>query len=1749
MAVQLAVGLAAEPAAKAAAPDHLLIHQVYGGGGKGDTPFTHSFIELYNPTAAEVDVTGWKIEYASSRGATHAGSTVSEWVYKDLSGTIPAYSSYLIRGAAETTTATVYDIDTYDLEWADRYIDNDQYNVRLVNAGATVDQVTVKEAGKDGGEGAAIAGISKQKSVRRDIFKDTNDNAADFKVLTYQGAAADFVAANRPRSLADGPWGLNAGGGGTPGGGVTPGGGGGGMPDPVYAAEHLTHLGSYSTGYQDEDGGVAEIVKYNPDNRKMYLVNGKVQQIDIVSLANVKNGGRSLTLEKRIDVRAMIPGFTFGDMTSIDVNPTRELIAVAVQEADYTKPGAVLLLDYDGTYVHHIPVGVQPDMVAFTPDGNYVLTADEGEPRNGYGAGAVDPKGSVSVVDLRGGAAQAQATIVTFDAFDAKREQLVADKVILKKGAAPSVDLEPEYIAIAPNGKTAYVTLQEANAIATLDIESRSFAKVKGLGFKDHSLPGNELDLFRDATIDIKNESVFGVYMPDGAAAAEIDGKTYLITANEGDAREWGDYENVDDATIGGKKFDALANAPHDGLEEDKTYILGGRSFSIWDGETLALVSDSGGDFEKIAADKFPSRFNVSNDNVTLDHRSSKKGPEPEDVKITEIDGKMYAAIGLERIGGVMLYDITDPTQPMYFDYANTRDYSSDIAGDVSPEGLHFVKATESPTGYPLLLAAHEVSGTVAVYEFDRGYAFTLRVLHTNDTHAHVENAARRVTAIQQRKTDRTLVLDAGDVFSGTLYFTKFEGLADREFMNMIPYDAMVPGNHEFDRGPETFGTFVKGASFPIVSANIDYSGDAGLSALYNADIGGLHDPIANGSIYASVVKDVYGESVGIFGLTTVDTKAISSPGETIQFQPHVERAQAEVERLKAAGVNKIVALSHLGYDVDLALAEAVPDIDIIVGGHSHTKLVRPTVVDHGAAGVTLVVQTGEYGANVGQLDATFDAAGQLTAWNGKLLDVATFAADPAAYEKFKTYEAQILEMSSQVIGKTDVELVYASPNTKNGQRLVRKEETNLGNLIADGILAMTKEKVAGLLSAEELEGVKGYVAAQNGGGIRAPIARGDITLGSLLEVMPYNNMLVALKVTGDELIAALENGVASAPAERGGFLHVAGMKFWYDSKKPAQTLDTEKGTIVSRGERVVRVEILQEDGSYEPIDPNAYYIFGTNSFAADGGDFFYSLKQAKADKRYYELFMPDYEVFMAHLARVGTVIIGKEGRINDLQSDNTAPVWSGEEALTYSNVTETSARLSWPVASDDNGYVSYEVLRNASKIATVDGTQYTVTGLSEGATVTFAVYAVDLAGNLSAPKTATLTTPSDSDSGSDSDEDSGSGAGSGAGSGSTPTNPASADGSIGAAELTNAFQKNARVEFEVTGETATLPASALVAAAGKPGATVVIKNEFGSYELPLAVLNFEALANELGVDLEDMSFTVEIKTLTGDDVQPIEDAIDALGGTAAAPVVDFAVTAKGNGKSVVLKDFGSVYVARTINGDDAFGVRATGVLYNAGTKKFTFVPSTFAGRVATLKSTSNSIYTVVELDKSFDDVTGAWSERYVEAMANKLIVEGYEDGRFLPNRAITRAEFAALVVRALGLGQKTATADFSDVNASAWYANDVAAAAQAGIVKGYAEDGTFRPNAHISRKELAAMVVRASAYAGTRLTADASALASFQDAGQLDWAQAEVSAAVRSGIVNGLSASVLAPNGTATRAEAATMLYRFLRNAKFIDE
>lgn len=456
----------------------------------------------------------------------------------------------------------------------------------------------------------------------------------------------------------------------------------------------------------------------------MYLVSGKTQTLDIVKV----NADGSTTLVKKVDIASLgkANNFSAGDITSVDVNTGRNLVAIAVQNADYAANGVIVILNYDGEFVSKYDAGVQPDMVTFSPNGSYILSANEGEPREGYGEGATDPMGSVTVVDLK----ENTAKTVTFETID--RETALSNKVLLKTDTAPSADLEPEFIAVSSDSKTAYVTLQENNAIAALNIADGTWKYVKGLGFKDHNAEGNGLDLDQDGKIDIRNENVYGVYMPDGISVVTIGGKDYLITANEGDAREWGDYENIDsdklilsDGEKAGKKIEYLDTGKTDGLKSGKTYILGGRSFSIWNADTLKQVFDSGDDFEVITAAEFPEYFNSGHDEAGLDKRSHKKGVEPESVSVLETNGKIYAIVGLERMGGIMVYDISDPDKAVYADYLNVRGFSGTVTdldrlGDLGPEGICTISAKDSPTGNAMILVANEISGTVTVAQIEK---------------------------------------------------------------------------------------------------------------------------------------------------------------------------------------------------------------------------------------------------------------------------------------------------------------------------------------------------------------------------------------------------------------------------------------------------------------------------------------------------------------------------------------------------------------------------------------------------------------------------------------------------------------------------------------------------------------------------------------------------------------------------------------------------------------------------------------------------------------------------------------------------------------------------------------------------------------------------------------------------------------------------------------------------------------------
>ncbi|MDQ0229559.1 bifunctional 2',3'-cyclic-nucleotide 2'-phosphodiesterase/3'-nucleotidase [Metabacillus malikii] len=512
-----------------------------------------------------------------------------------------------------------------------------------------------------------------------------------------------------------------------------------------------------------------------------------------------------------------------------------------------------------------------------------------------------------------------------------------------------------------------------------------------------------------------------------------------------------------------------------------------------------------------------------------------------------------------------------------------------------------------------------------------------LKIMHTNDTHAHLDNVARRVTAVEEARAsvENSILLDAGDVFSGTLYFNQYLGQADLEFMNKMKYDAMVPGNHEFDKGPSVFADFIKNAKFPIVSSNIDYSTEALLSPLFKNEIGSSKN---GGAIYPASIIEVNGEDIGVLGLTTEDTTLLSNPGANLVFEDYIEKAKMTVERLESEGINKIIALTHLGFHYDKKLAEQVDGIDVIVGGHSHTLLTEPVVIDEDSE-PTIVLSAHEYGNYLGNADVTFDKDGVLTSWKQQLIDINAkdendkyvISEDADTANRLAELAAPIEELKQQIVGKTEVFL--------NGERNdVRTKETNLGNLITDGMLWRAQKQNTGAT-----------IAIQNGGGIRASIEKGDISLGDVLTVLPFANTLVTLDLTGQEIIDALENGVSQVEDGAGRFPQVSGMKFGFDPEKPA-------------GNRVHSVFVQTESG-YEKINVNKMYTVATNAFIADGGDGYESFKAAKDDGRLTELFIPDFDVFQEYLQEIGTVTITEENRITIGVAPAESPEKPGNDA------------------------------------------------------------------------------------------------------------------------------------------------------------------------------------------------------------------------------------------------------------------------------------------------------------------------------------------------------------------------------------------------------------------------------------------------------------------------------------------------------
>jgi len=498
-------------------------------------------------------------------------------------------------------------------------------------------------------------------------------------------------------------------------------------PVPTKDIE-LDYIGSFDPS--GSSNSTCEVVAYDSASRRLVTSSAISSRLEIVDFSNPA----TLTTLHSVDVSS------YGGITSVAVKDG--IIAVASPNADDMLEGSVLFFDMDGNFIKQVTVGVLPDMVTFSPNGRYVLTANEGQPNADY---SIDPEGSVSIIDISGGIAglsQAQVSTLNFTSFNSQEAALVAAGVRKTKASSTlSQDLEPEYITISSDNSKAWVTLQENNAIATIDLQHKTVSDIWPLGTKNMYAAGNGFDASdNNDAILIANWPVHSYYIPDAIAGFTAGDRQYLVTANEGDEKE---YDGLNERTTVGaanyildpaafpqaallKKSYNLGRMRVTNLDGDtdgdgdydRIHALGSRSFSVWDADTKTLVYDSGDDFELYTATDTAIRalFNSDHEENAFKSRSRSKGPEPEGVTTGTLSGKHYAFVTLERVGGVMVYDVTDPASARLVDYKNSRSTSA-YAGDHGPECLVFIPGAKSPDGNNYLVVANEISGTLSVFE------------------------------------------------------------------------------------------------------------------------------------------------------------------------------------------------------------------------------------------------------------------------------------------------------------------------------------------------------------------------------------------------------------------------------------------------------------------------------------------------------------------------------------------------------------------------------------------------------------------------------------------------------------------------------------------------------------------------------------------------------------------------------------------------------------------------------------------------------------------------------------------------------------------------------------------------------------------------------------------------------------------------------------------------------------------------
>lgn len=498
---------------------------------------------------------------------------------------------------------------------------------------------------------------------------------------------------------------------------------------------------------------------------------------------------------------------------------------------------------------------------------------------------------------------------------------------------------------------------------------------------------------------------------------------------------------------------------------------------------------------------------------------------------------------------------------------------------------------------------------------------FALTILHTNDTHSGHDpqssgdgGVTRQATVVQQIRSEveNSLLVDAGDRFTGSLFHAQYLGQDQAQIMNQLGYDVMALGNHEFDNGDDILQAFIEGINFPALSANVDFS----------------QSPYLNGLVEPYTILEVGGEQIGVIGLLTEDTTHKANPGPELIFSDDYSGvAQQYVDELTAMGVNKIILLTHMGLGLDMRVASETTGIDIIVGGDSHTFLsntytgaedVYPVVVENPEGVPVYIVHAADRNRYLGRLDVVFDSDGVVMEAEGDTILLSRYITpDAEMTDLVEELRTPLTELLQTPVGETAVFL-------DNENSICRFEECAIGNLIADSIRQETGAQIAFM----------------NGGGIRSSIDEGEVTLGEVITVLPFGNLISTFEISGADVIAALENGVSRVNDERGGtgrFAQVSGLRYTWDLSKPV-------------GERVISVEVLGENGDYAPIDPEATYSVAANDFMRLGGDEYFMFRDNAIEP--YDYGRPLDDVVAEYIRENSPVSPQVEGRITNVADE-----------------------------------------------------------------------------------------------------------------------------------------------------------------------------------------------------------------------------------------------------------------------------------------------------------------------------------------------------------------------------------------------------------------------------------------------------------------------------------------------------------------